>query len=202
MQREDELSDQQRYQTVFAQDAGAVAAPTAGLHFDEQLLEQIKQKGVTIAFITLHVGAGTFAPVKVDNINEHIMHSEWLQVSDSVCQQIKNTKAAGKRVIAVGTTSVRSLETAAQSSDSLIDAFAGDSDIFIYPGFKFKIVDAMITNFHLPKSTLIMLVSAFAGRQNIQQAYQRAINLKYRFYSYGDAMFLEKQQCKNIGESS
>ncbi|BCE03007.1 tRNA preQ1(34) S-adenosylmethionine ribosyltransferase-isomerase QueA [Marinicellulosiphila megalodicopiae] len=193
MSREDELTDRDRYQTVYAKDPGAVAAPTAGLHFDEAMLEAIEQKGVQIQYITLHVGAGTFAPVKVDSIEDHIMHHEWLHVPQDVCDVIKQTKQSGKKVVAVGTTTVRSLETAARASDGIIDAFEGDSDIFIFPGFKFKVVDAMITNFHLPKSTLLMLVSAFCGTSTMMGAYEQAIQNKYRFYSYGDAMFLSNR---------
>jgi len=190
MSREDELSDRDRYQTVYAKDPGAVAAPTAGLHFDDAMLNAITNKGVQVKYITLHVGAGTFAPVKVDDIAQHIMHSEWLHVPQSVCNDIKQTKQNGKKVVAVGTTTVRSLESAARASSDLIDEFKGDSDIFIYPGFEFKVVDAMVTNFHLPKSTLLMLVSAFCGTSTMMNAYKHAIENKYRFYSYGDAMFL------------
>ena len=190
MSREDELSDRDRYQTVYAKDPGAVAAPTAGLHFDEVMLQAITDKGVQVKYITLHVGAGTFAPVKVDSIDEHIMHSEWLHVPQDVCDTIKITKQKGKKVIAVGTTTVRSLESAARACPELIEEFKGDSDIFIFPGFQFKVVDAMITNFHLPKSTLLMLVSAFCGTSTMMNAYQHAIEQKYRFYSYGDAMLL------------
>ena len=186
--REDNLEDKSRYQTVYAENPGAVAAPTAGLHFDNQLLDDIKAKGANLAFVTLHVGAGTFQPVRVDNIDEHQMHSEWLQVSEFVCEQIKQTKARGGRVIAVGTTSVRCLETATSSGS--IAPFEGETDIFIYPGYKFQLVDGLITNFHLSESTLIMLVCAFSGYTPIMQAYQEAIEQRYRFFSYGDAMFL------------
>lgn len=188
--RSDESSDQQRYQTVYAQQPGAVAAPTAGLHFDEALLEQLAAKGVEKAFVTLHVGAGTFQPVRVDDIREHHMHAEYIDVDAAVVDKIKETRARGGRIIAVGTTSVRSLESAAMQGE--IAEFHGDSQIFIYPGYEFKVVDAMITNFHLPKSTLLMLVSAFSGRDNILAAYAHAVEQKYRFFSYGDAMFLEK----------
>tara|TARA_B110000046_G_C13007814_1_gene405177 strand:- start:445 stop:1491 length:1047 start_codon:yes stop_codon:yes gene_type:complete len=186
--RSDTDADKSRYQTVYAQQLGAVAAPTAGLHFDEQLLESISNKGAQIAFVTLHVGAGTFQPVRAENILDHHMHSEWLQVTGDVCQQVIDTKAKGGRVIAVGTTSVRCLETAALSGQ--IAAFEGDTDIFIYPGYEFKVVDALLTNFHLSESTLLMLVSAFSGYQAIKQAYRDAVAERYRFFSYGDAMFL------------
>lgn len=190
IEREDDLSDRERYQTVYAKREGAVAAPTAGLHFDEQLLADLKAKGVEIHFVTLHVGAGTFQPVKVDTIEEHHMHSEWLEVSSEVVEAIKACKARGNKVVAVGTTSVRSLETAAQSGQ--IQEFIGDTQIFIYPGKKFNVVDALITNFHLPESTLVMLVSAFAGYEQTMNAYKIAIENKYRFFSYGDAMFITR----------
>ncbi|ABI72543.1 tRNA preQ1(34) S-adenosylmethionine ribosyltransferase-isomerase QueA [Shewanella frigidimarina] len=192
--RPDEDTDKERYQTVYNQTPGAVAAPTAGLHFDDAMLADLKAKGVNIAFVTLHVGAGTFQPVRVDNVLEHKMHSEWANVSQEVVDLIAQTKAAGNRVVAVGTTSVRSLESAARASgDSPLEAFSGDTDIFIYPGFQFKVVDAMVTNFHLPESTLIMLLSAFAGYEAVMKAYQHAITQKYRFFSYGDAMFVTKK---------
>ncbi|MDH1315407.1 tRNA preQ1(34) S-adenosylmethionine ribosyltransferase-isomerase QueA [Shewanella xiamenensis] len=191
--RPDEDADKERYQTVYNQNPGAVAAPTAGLHFDDVMLEALKAKGVNIAFVTLHVGAGTFQPVRVDNVLEHKMHSEWANVPQDVVDLIAQTKAAGKRVVAVGTTSVRSLESAARASEGELKAFSGDTDIFIYPGYQFQIVDAMITNFHLPESTLIMLVSAFAGFDHVMAAYQHAITQKYRFFSYGDAMFVTKK---------
>lgn len=188
MEREDAEEDRERYQTVYAEKPGAVAAPTAGLHFDEPLLERLKAKGVRFAFVTLHVGAGTFKPVKVDNLDEHVMHSEYIEVSDDVVKAVKETRAQGNRVVAVGTTSVRSLESASQSGQ--IESFYGDSQIFIYPGYQFRSVDAIITNFHLPESTLIMLISAFAGRDGTLAAYDHAVKEGYRFYSYGDAMFL------------
>lgn len=191
MQREDETADKERYQTRYAKVLGAVAAPTAGLHFDDELLVKIKAKGVNTAELTLHVGAGTFQPVKVEDISEHKMHSEWVSLSAEVVEKVKQAKAVGGRVIAVGTTSVRSLESAALSGE--ISQFAGDTDIFIYPGFKFKVVDAILTNFHLPESTLLMLVSAFSGKENVLRAYQHAIDTGYRFYSYGDAMLLTPQ---------
>ena len=186
--REDTQEDKTRYQTVYADQPGAVAAPTAGLHFDDQLLADIQAKGAELAFVTLHVGAGTFQPVRVENISEHKMHSEWLEVSESVCQQVKATKARGGKVFAVGTTSVRSLETASRSGE--IAPYQGDTDIFIYPGYEFKVVDRLLTNFHLSESTLLMLVSAFAGYTPIMKAYQQAVLERYRFFSYGDAMLL------------
>lgn len=194
--RPDENSDRERYQTVYNEKPGAVAAPTAGLHFDDELLAQIKAKGVELAFVTLHVGAGTFQPVKVDEIADHIMHAEYVEVPEQVIRQIKQTKANGGRVVAVGTTSVRSLESAAKSAQdnhTELTAFYGDTDIFITPGYEFALVDALVTNFHLSESTLLMLVSAFAGYDHIMTAYQHAISEQYRFFSYGDAMFLTKQ---------
>ncbi|WGE70814.1 tRNA preQ1(34) S-adenosylmethionine ribosyltransferase-isomerase QueA [Actinobacillus equuli subsp. haemolyticus] len=193
--RPDEDADQERYQTVYSKVLGAVAAPTAGLHFDTPTLEKLKAKGVNIAFVTLHVGAGTFQPVRVDNILDHKMHAEYAEVSQEVVDQILATKAAGKRVIAVGTTSVRSIESAAQAAEQegkLIAPFFSDTSIFLYPGKTFRIVDALVTNFHLPESTLIMLVSAFAGYRNTMNAYKYAVEAKYRFFSYGDAMFISK----------
>ncbi len=187
--RSDDADDQQRYQTVYAQHAGAVAAPTAGLHFDEEILDKLASKGIKSAFVTLHVGAGTFQPVRVENIKDHSMHAETIDVDTSVVEQIKQTKAKGGRIIAVGTTAVRSLESAAMQGK--LTEFHGDSQIFIYPGYEFKVVDVMLTNFHLPRSTLLMLVSAFAGYNEVMQAYQHAVKQKYRFFSYGDAMFVE-----------
>ncbi|GGY34370.1 S-adenosylmethionine:tRNA ribosyltransferase-isomerase [Bacterioplanes sanyensis] len=192
MEREDNQLDRERYQTVYAEKPGAVAAPTAGLHFDEPLLERLRQRGVRFAYVTLHVGAGTFQPVKVDDIADHQMHAEYIEVDDSVVEAVNATRAAGKRVVAVGTTSIRSLESASQSG--VIAPFYGDSDIFIYPGYQFRSVDAVITNFHLPESTLIMLVSAFAGREHTLNAYRAAVEERYRFFSYGDAMFLSHPQ--------
>lgn len=192
--RPDEDSDKERYQTVYNKTPGAVAAPTAGLHFDDPLLNAISDKGINTAFVTLHVGAGTFQPVRVENIEDHQMHAEYAEVTQEVVDLVKATKAAGKRVVAVGTTSVRSLESAAhQASDTLIAPFLSDTNIFIYPGFEFKVVDAMITNFHLPQSTLMMLISAFAGREQVMEAYAQAIQREYRFFSYGDAMFIDKR---------
>lgn len=189
--RDDEQLDQERYQTVYAKVPGAVAAPTAGLHFDDALLARLKAKGVQFAYVTLHVGAGTFQPVKVDNIEEHVMHSEYIEVPQTVVDAVQSTRANGGRVVAVGTTSVRSLESASQSGS--IATFQGDSQIFIYPGYQFRSVDAMITNFHLPESTLIMLVSAFSGQDHIMRAYDHAVAERYRFFSYGDAMFLSRR---------
>ncbi len=187
--RDDTKTDALRYQTVYADVPGAVAAPTAGLHFTAELLASLKKLGVDFSYVTLHVGAGTYQPVRVDNLAEHSMHTEWLEVTKESCDKITTTKKNGGRVIAVGTTSVRCLETAAASGE--LNAFKGDTNIFIYPGYQFKVVDALITNFHLSESTLLMLVSAFAGRNNIRRAYQHAIKEKYRFFSYGDAMFIE-----------
>jgi len=186
--RDDESLDRERYQTVYAKNQGAVAAPTAGLHFDEALLQSLKVKGIEFAHVTLHVGAGTFQPVRVDDIKDHQMHAEYLQVSQQVCDKIARTKKQGGRVIAVGTTSVRCLETAAR--DGVLKPFQGDTEIFIYPGYEFKVIDGLLTNFHLPESTLIMLVSALASQDSILNAYQQAVNEKYRFFSYGDAMFI------------
>ena len=193
IERSDEQQDMDRYQTVFAEHQGAVAAPTAGLHYDESLLEKIKAKGVSIHTITLHVGAGTYQPVRVDSIDDHIMHSEYIEVDKTVCDAIINAKESRNKVVAVGTTVVRSLETAANAAqENLIEPFTGDTDIFIFPGYEFKVIDALQTNFHLPESTLLMLVSAFAGYDKIMTAYHYAIEQQYRFFSYGDAMYLER----------
>ena len=186
--REDNDADRRRYQTVYAETPGAVAAPTAGLHFDRVLLDQLKDAGIQSTTVTLHVGAGTFQPVRVDNVEDHLMHAEWLEVSQAACDAIAAAKARGGRVVAVGTTAVRSLETAAQSGS--LAPYSGDSRIFIYPPYRFRVVDAMITNFHLPESTLVMLVSAFAGREQTLAAYRHAVEQEYRFFSYGDAMLL------------
>lgn len=188
--RADSLEDRERYQTVYAEKPGAVAAPTAGLHFDQALLEQLKSAGVEMVHVTLHVGAGTFQPVRVDNIYEHQMHSEVIEVSEDVCRKVAETRARGGRVIAVGTTSVRCLESAATSG--VLRPMSGDTEIFIYPGYQFRVVDALITNFHLPESTLLMLVSAFSGYTRIMSAYKEAVLERYRFFSYGDAMFLTR----------
>ncbi|MBD8164355.1 tRNA preQ1(34) S-adenosylmethionine ribosyltransferase-isomerase QueA [Erwinia persicina] len=191
--RPDEDADRELYQTVYSQKPGAVAAPTAGLHFDEPLLAALREKGVETAFVTLHVGAGTFQPVRVDTIEDHIMHAEYAEVPQDVVDAVLACKARGNRVIAVGTTSVRSLESAAQAAqDALIAPFFGDTSIFIYPGYHYQIIDVLVTNFHLPESTLIMLVSAFAGYQHTMHAYQQAVAEKYRFFSYGDAMFITR----------
>jgi S-adenosylmethionine:tRNA ribosyltransferase-isomerase len=191
--RPDDEADRERYQTVYGEKPGAVAAPTAGLHFDEPLMAALKNKGVNMAFVTLHVGAGTFQPVRVETIDEHVMHSEYIEVPQDVVDAVAQTKANGGRVIAVGTTSMRSLESAAKIHGGKLDTYFGDTDIFIFPGYQFNVVDAMVTNFHLPESTLIMLVSAFSGQGNIMGAYNTAIEQKYRFFSYGDAMFLTRK---------
>ena len=192
MEREDEQSDRERYQTVYAKEAGAVAAPTAGLHFDDAVLSALEAKGIEFAYVTLHVGAGTFQPVRVDKIEDHVMHSEIAHVPEETVKAVNEARVRGGRVVAVGTTSVRSLESASRAGR--LHEFRGDTDIFIYPGYRFQTVDAMITNFHLPESTLIMLVSAFAGYNNIMSAYREAVEQKYRFFSYGDAMFLTAQE--------
>ncbi|MEJ2591795.1 MAG: tRNA preQ1(34) S-adenosylmethionine ribosyltransferase-isomerase QueA [Candidatus Thiodiazotropha sp.] len=188
IQRQDRREDRERYQTVYAARPGAVAAPTAGLHFDRDLLRELDQIGVTQVYVTLHVGAGTFQPVRSENLDQHVMHSEYVEVGQAVCERVRETRARGGRVVAVGTTSVRSLEAA--SGDGEIQPFYGETRIFIRPGYRFRSVDAMITNFHLPKSTLLMLVSAFSGHQRIMRAYRHAVEQEYRFFSYGDAMFL------------
>ena len=186
----DSSEDERRYQTVFARRPGAVAAPTAALHFDEQVLAGLSARGINTAHITLHVGAGTFQPVRVENIAQHKMHSEWFEVPPETVQKVAQTKARGGRVLAVGTTTLRALESAARSGQ--LQSGSRDTDIFITPGFEFRVVDQLITNFHLPKSTLMMLVSAFAGHEVIKQLYRHAISEKYRFFSYGDAMLLER----------
>lgn len=186
--RADNLDDADRYQTVFARKEGAIAAPTAGLHFDQTLLDRVTAKGVRLASITLHVGAGTFQPVRVDHLQDHVMHTERIEVPQSTCDLIRHTRANGGRVIALGTTTVRALESACQTGH--IQPFSGETDIFIYPGYTFRCVDALITNFHLPESTLLMLVCAFAGKETVLQAYQHAVEQHYRFFSYGDAMFI------------
>lgn len=191
--RPDEDADRELYQTVYSERLGAVAAPTAGLHFDQPLMDALKEKGVEFAFVTLHVGAGTFQPVRVDTIEDHVMHAEYAEVPQEVVDAVLACKARGKRVIAVGTTSVRSLESAAKAAeDALIAPFFGDTKIFIYPGYHYQVIDALVTNFHLPESTLIMLVSAFAGYKNTMNAYHQAVAEQYRFFSYGDAMFINR----------
>lgn len=183
------LQDKNRYQTVYAKYEGSAAAPTAGLHFTKGLLAKIEEKGIKIAYVTLHVGLGTFRPLKVDNILEHHMHSEYYQISEEAAKVINETKEKGGRVICVGTTSCRTVESAADENGH-IEAGCDNTEIFIYPGYRFKVLDALITNFHLPESTLVMLVSALAGRENVLHAYQQAIEEKYRFFSFGDAMFI------------
>jgi S-adenosylmethionine:tRNA ribosyltransferase-isomerase len=205
-------ADRERYQSIFAEHAGAVAAPTASLHFDAQLIEALEARGVNRALVTLHVGAGTFQPVRVDDLESHVMHAERVTVSAETCEAIARTRAAGKRVVAVGTTVARALESAALAAQPLraeavssaagttgstgVDAslrpYSDDTRLFIFPGFEFQVVDALITNFHLPESTLLMLVSAFAGRERVLAAYAHAVRLRYRFFSYGDAMFVTR----------
>ena len=184
------LQDKNRYQTVYAKYEGSAAAPTAGLHFTKELLAQVEEKGVKIAYVTLHVGLGTFRPVKEENVLEHHMHSEFYQVTPEAAKLINDTKAAGGRVICVGTTSCRTIESAADQN-GVVQAGCGDTEIFIYPGYQFKVLDNLITNFHLPESTLIMLVSALAGREHVLRAYETAVEMKYRFFSFGDAMFIK-----------
>ena len=184
------LQDKNRYQTVYAKYEGSAAAPTAGLHFTKELLAQVAEKGVKIAYVTLHVGLGTFRPVKEENVLEHHMHSEFYQVTPEAAKLINDTKAAGGRVICVGTTSCRTIESAADQN-GVVQAGCGDTEIFIYPGYQFKVLDNLITNFHLPESTLIMLVSALAGREHVLRAYETAVEMKYRFFSFGDAMFIK-----------
>ena len=184
------LKDKNRYQTVYAKNEGSAAAPTAGLHFTPELLEKVKEKGVNIAHVTLHVGLGTFRPVKVDDVEKHHMHSEFYIVEEDQAKLINDTKKNGGRVISVGTTSCRTLESAA-GEDGIVKAGSGWTEIFIYPGYKFKAIDGLITNFHLPESTLLMLVSALAGKEHIMAAYEEAVKERYRFFSFGDAMFIE-----------
>jgi S-adenosylmethionine:tRNA ribosyltransferase-isomerase len=186
----EKLDDPERYQTVYAREAGSAAAPTAGLHFTEQLLDDIRAKGVHIAFITLHVGLGTFRPVNVENIEEHDMHAEFYQMTEKTARLLNEVRQQGGRIIAVGTTSTRTLETIASKHNGAFAAESGWTDIFIYPGYEFKAIDGLVTNFHLPKSTLIMLVSALAGRENILRAYNAAVKERYRFFSFGDAMLI------------
>lgn len=190
--RADTVSDRERYQTVFSVNLGAVAAPTAGLHFDQAMLDRLEKEGIERVTVTLHVGSGTFLPVRAENLNDHQMHSEFCQVSSAAVATIQKTKARGGRVIAIGTTAVRALESAALSGQ--LEAYEGETDIFIQPGFSFRVVDALLTNFHLPESTLLALVSAFGGYPEVMAAYQHAIREKYRFFSYGDAMFLTRKE--------
>jgi S-adenosylmethionine:tRNA ribosyltransferase-isomerase len=191
IRRSDEAVDLERYQTVFARKEGAVAAPTAGLHFDGAMLDRLGRQGVEFAHVTLHVGAGTFQPVRVQRLEEHRMHQEYLEVGEQACAQVKEAQARGRRVVAVGTTSVRSLETAA--AGGALKPYRGDTRLFIRPGFRFRVVDALITNFHLPESTLLMLVTAFSGFDEVMAAYRHAVEARYRFFSYGDAMFLTRK---------
>ncbi len=186
--RADEQTDLERYQTIYAKHKGSVAAPTAGLHFDEAMFEKLKQKNIETAYVTLHVGAGTFQPVRVDDVTQHQMHTEYFQVSDEVCSKVKAAKKINARVTAIGTTSVRSLESAAITGELV--ATTKETNLFIYPGFQFRVIDSMLTNFHLPESTLLMLISAFAGYENVMNAYKEAVKEKYRFFSYGDAMLI------------
>jgi len=188
--RADEFADREHYQTVYARHPGAVAAPTAGLHFDKAMLGRLKEMGVESDFITLHIGAGTFQPLRVENIHEHRMHAERVSISQATCDRINAAKKAGRRIVAIGTTVVRSLE--ASTKNNLVSPFKGETDIFIFPGFQFKIIDALFTNFHLPESTLLMLVCAFGGREYVMNAYRHAVEQQYRFYSYGDAMFVTR----------
>lgn len=192
IRRDDDTVDKSRYQTVYAREQGAVAAPTAGLHFDDAMLTQLQQQGIGMAFVTLHVGAGTFQPVRTQDVRQHQMHKEWMRLPAETVNRIEQAKREGRRVIAVGTTSVRCLETAALSGQLL--PYEGDTDIFITPGFEFHVVDALLTNFHLPQSTLIMLVCAFGGYEQVMTAYRHAVETGYRFFSYGDAMFLERKE--------
>ncbi len=191
IQRPDDESDLARYQTVYARREGAVAAPTAGLHFDTETLQQLTDRGIGSAHVTLHVGAGTFQPVRTERLDDHPMHAEWLEVDQATCERVRAARSAGGRVIAVGTTSVRSLETAAADGD--LKPYRGDTRLFIRPGYRFRAIDALVTNFHLPESTLLMLVCAFAGYEPVMAAYRHAVAQRYRFFSYGDAMFLTRR---------
>jgi len=188
--RPDKIDDQQRYQTVYARRAGAVAAPTAGLHFDTDLIAKVTKKGVDMTYVTLHVGSGTFQPVRVENLKDHVIHSEYFEVNEAVVLKVAETKAQGGRVIAVGTTSVRALESASKSGK--LKAYKGETNLFIMPGYRFKCIDALVTNFHLPESTLLTLVCAFTGYERSMAAYRHAVDQEYRFFSYGDAMFLSR----------
>jgi S-adenosylmethionine:tRNA ribosyltransferase-isomerase len=196
--RADTQADAQRYQTVYAEQPGAVAAPTAGLHFDKNSMMEIEKRGIHLAMVTLHVGAGTFQPIRVEDTDDHEMHSEWLQLSEEVCRKVEQTRKRRGRVIAIGTTSVRCLESAALSGR--LEPYEGETRLFITPGFKFKVVDAMLTNFHLPESTLLMLVCTFAGYENVLSAYKHAIDERYRFFSYGDAMFIQGKKKARLKE--
>ena len=190
--RADESDDRERYQTVYAQNQGSVAAPTAGLHFTPEILRRIRQRGIEIAEVTLHVGLGTFQPVRVQNIEEHRLHGEWYSIAEPAAAALNRARSEGRRVVAVGTTSVRTLEFAAQvAGDGPIEAGSGEANLFIVPGYAFRVAGAMLTNFHLPQSTLLMLVCAFGGRENVLRAYHHAVETEYRFYSYGDCMFVE-----------
>lgn len=189
--REDDAADRERYQTVYGRREGAVAAPTAGLHFDQAMLDRLEAQGIETGRVTLHVGAGTFQPVREDDLDKHLMHAEWLEVDERICAQVHATRARGGRVVAVGTTSVRSLETAAEGG--ALAPFRGDSRLFIRPGYRFRVIDALLTNFHLPESTLLMLICAFSGYDPVMAAYRHAVAERYRFFSYGDAMFLTRR---------
>lgn len=191
IRRADNRADRDDYQTLFAQQPGAVAAPTAGLHFDESLLQRLQERGIHTAFVTLHVGAGTFQPVRTERLDDHVMHAEHVDVDESLCAAVAATRGRGGRVVAVGTTVVRSLESAAQSG--ILQPYRGDTRLFITPGFRFRVVDALLTNFHLPQSTLLMLVCAFAGYEPVMAAYRHAVQQAYRFFSYGDAMFVQRR---------
>ncbi len=191
IQREPDQADRERYQTVFAKEVGAVAAPTAGLHFDEPLLARLRERGVEFGHVTLHVGAGTFQPVRVDELSQHVMHREWINVGAELVEKVRRTRANGGRVLAIGTTVVRALESALR--DGGLQPFSGETQIFILPGYRIRSVDAMVTNFHLPESTLLMMISAFAGKERVFEAYLHAIHQRYRFFSYGDAMLLFPQ---------
>lgn len=197
MQRTPEDMDKERYQTIYAKHKGSVAAPTAGFHFDDEIMEKFREKNIETGYLTLHIGAGTFAPVRVESITEHKMHAEYLEISEDLCEQIIAAKKRGNRVIAVGTTSLRALETAAQSGS--IQPYHGETSIFIYPGYQFRTADILITNLHLPKSTLLMLVCAFGGFDKVMRAYREAVRQAYRFYSYGDVMWIERDDLTNTG---
>jgi S-adenosylmethionine:tRNA ribosyltransferase-isomerase len=199
IERADVAADRERYQTVYARTPGAVAAPTAGLHFDSAMLARLDAMGVERAFVTLHVGAGTFQPLRVDEIAQHRMHAEWLDVPAATAARVNTAKSDGRRVIAVGTTVVRALETA--SGEAGVRPFAGETGIFIYPGYRFRAVDALVTNFHLPESTLLMLVCAFAGTEHVLAAYRHAVRERYRFFSYGDAMFVTPQDARTVADT-